>query len=62
MDKKEKTEFNNQWAGANTTLTSKTDSKQKDENNNQWTSTLKKSREMYADNCHPEKHDNKNMN
>ena len=47
MDKKEKTECNNQWAGANTTLTSKADSKQKDENNNKSTFTLKKSREMY---------------
>ena len=34
--------------------------KEKDENNNQWTSTLKKSREMYATNCHLEKHNNKN--
>ena len=52
MDKKQKCESNNQWAGANI--------KEKDENNNQWTSTLKKSREMYATNCHPEKHNNKN--
>ena len=36
------------------------DVKEKDENNNQWTSTLKKSREMYATNCHLEKHNNKN--
>ncbi|MEI3044631.1 MAG: hypothetical protein V8T82_02645 [Romboutsia timonensis] len=41
-------------------LTSQTNVKEKDENNNQWTSTLKKSREMYATNCHPEKHNNKN--
>ena len=41
-------------------LTSQTNVKEKDENNNQWTSTLKKSREMYATNCHLEKHNNKN--
>ncbi|RDY28060.1 hypothetical protein CHL78_007090 [Romboutsia weinsteinii] len=58
MDKKNKCECNNQWAGANTTLTSKAGAKQKDENNNQWTSTSKKSPEMYATNCHPEKHNN----
>ncbi len=60
MDNKHKCECNNQWAGANTTLTSKASSKEKDETNNQWTTTLKKSPEMYADNCHPEKHQKKN--
>ena len=60
MDKKQKCESNNQWAGANISLTSQTNVKEKDENNNQWTSTLKKSREMYATNCHIEKHNNKN--
>lgn len=60
MDKKQKCECNNQWAGSNISLTSQTNVKEKDENNNQWTSTLKKSREMYATNCHPEKHNNKN--
>ena len=53
-------ESNNKWAGANVSLTSQTNVKEKNENNNQWTSTLKKSREMYATNCHPEKHNNKN--
>ncbi len=56
MDKKKKSEFTNQWAGPNTTLTSKTGVKQKDENNNQWCSTSKKSPEVYGENCHPEKH------
>lgn len=60
MDKKQKCECNNQWASANVSLTSQTNVKEKDENNNQWTSTLKKSREMYTTNCHPEKHNNKN--
>ena len=54
MDKKQKCQSNNQWAGANISLTSQTNVKEKDENNNQWTSTLKKSREMYATNCHLE--------
>ena len=39
MDKKQKCESNNQWAGANISLTSQTNVKEKDENNNQWTST-----------------------
>ena len=60
MDKKQKCESNNQLACANISLTSQTNVKEKDENNNQWTSTLKKSREMYATNCHLEKHNNKN--
>ncbi|MBQ3422125.1 MAG: hypothetical protein IJH34_10755 [Romboutsia sp.] len=59
MDKKQKCECNNQWAGTNISLTSKADVKQKDENNNQWTSTLKKSPEAYSTNCHPEKHNKK---
>ena len=33
MDKKQKCECNNQWAGTNISLTSKADVKQKDENN-----------------------------
>lgn len=56
MDKKRKCEFNNQWAGNNTSWTSKAEVKQKDENNNQWTSTLKKSPDVYVENCHPTKH------
>ena len=59
MDKKEKCECNNQWAGANISLTSQAGVKEKDENNNQWTSTLKKSREAFSTNCHPEKHNKK---
>ncbi|WP_154658887.1 hypothetical protein [[Clostridium] dakarense] len=50
MKKESKCEVNNQWAGANTTLTSKAGVKEKDENNNQWTSTNKKAPEMYQDN------------
>lgn len=56
MSKKFKTESNNQWATSLNSLTSKAESKEKDENNNQWTSTLKKSPEVYSENCHPEKH------
>lgn len=56
MTDKNKCECNNQWCGSNISWTSKASSTQKDENNNQWTSTLKKSPEAYADNCHPEKH------
>lgn len=59
MTKKSKTEVNNQWAGSINSLTSKTGVKEKDENNNQWTSTLKKSPEVYSENCHPEKHNKK---
>ncbi|MGX4599888.1 hypothetical protein [Faecalimicrobium sp. JNUCC 81] len=50
MKKESKCESNNQWAGANTTLTSKAGVKEKDENNNQWTSTNKKAPEMYQNN------------
>lgn len=49
MDKKIKSECNNQWAGSNISWTSKTDVKEKDERNNQWTSTLKKSPDMYEE-------------
>ena len=59
MDKKQKCECDNQWAGTNISLTSQTNVKEKDENNNQWTCTLKKSREMYSTNSHVENH-NKN--
>ena len=59
MNKKKKCENNNQWAGSNISLTSKTGVKQKDETNNQWTSTSKKSPENFAENCHPEKHNKK---
>lgn len=58
MKNKNKCESNNQWCGSNISLTSKAGSKQKDETNNQWTSTLKKSPEVYSENCHPEKHKN----
>ena len=47
MDKKKKTESNNQWASSNMFLTSKAEVKQKDERNNQWSSTLKKSPDVY---------------
>lgn len=56
MTEKSKSECNNQWCGSNISLTSKASSKQKDETNNQWASTLKKSPEVYSDNCHSEKH------
>ncbi|WP_373601357.1 hypothetical protein [Paraclostridium bifermentans] len=56
MAKKCKSECNNQWAGGINSLTSKTGVKEKDATNNQWTSTLKKSPEVYSENCHPEKH------
>ena len=59
MNKNFKDEVNNQWAGSNISLMSRTESKEKDENNNEWTSTLKKSPEVYDRNCHPEKHNNK---
>ena len=60
MNINKKTECNNEWAGPNTSLTSKDLSKEKDENNNQWTSTSKRSPDIYSENCHPEKHNNKN--
>lgn len=47
MEKKKKTECNNQWASSNMFLTSKTEVKEKDERNNQWVSTLKKSPDEY---------------
>lgn len=47
MDKKKKTECDNQWATSNMFLTSKTEVKNKDERNNEWTSTLKKSPDVY---------------
>lgn len=59
MNKNFKDEVNNQWAGSNISLMSRTESKEKDENNNEWTSTLKKSPKVYDRNCHPEKHNNK---
>ncbi|QJA08325.1 hypothetical protein HF520_04895 [Romboutsia sp. CE17] len=59
MNKNFKDEVNNQWAGSNISLMSRTESKEKDENNNEWTSTLKKSPKVYGRNCHPEKHNNK---
>lgn len=59
MSQKHKCENSNQWAGSITSLTSKAGVPKKDENNNQWTSTLKKSPEVYGDNCHPEKHNQK---
>lgn len=49
MNKKTKSECNNQWVGSNVNLTSKTQVKQKDERNNEWTSTLKKSSDIYED-------------
>lgn len=59
MDKKEKCECSNQWAGSNISWTSKAELKEKDERNNQWTSTLKKSPEAYSENCHQENHNKK---
>ena len=47
MDKKKKTECDNQWATSNMFLTSKTEVKEKDERNNEWASTLKKSPDEY---------------
>lgn len=47
MNKKKKSEFNNQWAASNMFLTSKAEVKEKDERNNEWTSTLKKSPDLY---------------
>lgn len=47
MNKKKKTESNNQWASSNMFLTSKAEVKQKDERNNQWSSTFKKSPDVY---------------
>lgn len=47
MNKKKKSEFNNQWATSNMFLTSKAEVKEKDERNNEWTSTLKKSPDLY---------------
>lgn len=47
MDKKKKSESDNQWATSNMSLTSKAEVKKKDERNNEWTSTLKKSPDMY---------------
>lgn len=58
MAMNKKTQYDNQWAATNISLTSQTGVKEKDETNNQWTSTLKKSREVYSTNCHPEKHKN----
>ncbi|MBC5996579.1 hypothetical protein EAI30_05695 [Romboutsia ilealis] len=59
MDKKEKCECSNQWAGSNISWTSKAELKEKDERNNQWTSTLKKSPEAYSENCYQENHNKK---
>ena len=59
MDKKQKCEYDNQWAGSNISWTSKANVKEKDERNNQWTSTLKKSPDQYSQGCHPEKHHKK---
>ena len=47
MDKKKKTECDNQWATSNMFLTSKTEVKEKNERNNERAYTLKKSPDEY---------------